>query len=106
MIVELDMGLLPVLCAEQPVYLSPNFLTFLRSPGIDSLESIPPAYVAWRAGKEPYILLGFLAPANCPKIPALEKMCVLTYCKYVPPAHRRVIDKRLPSHHICINSVP
>ncbi len=28
----------------------PVFVNVLRSPGIDSEESIPPAYVAWRAG--------------------------------------------------------
>ncbi len=28
----------------------PEFLNFLRSQEIDSKESIPPAYVAWRAG--------------------------------------------------------
>ena len=30
----------------------------LRSPGIDSKESIPPAYVAWRAGTTTIFLLG------------------------------------------------
>jgi hypothetical protein len=30
----------------------------LRSPGIDSKESIPPAYVAWRAGTTTLFLLG------------------------------------------------
>jgi hypothetical protein len=28
----------------------PEFVNSLRSPGIDSTESIPPPYVAWRAG--------------------------------------------------------
>jgi hypothetical protein len=28
----------------------PEFVYVLRSPGIDFEESIPPAYVAWRAG--------------------------------------------------------
>jgi hypothetical protein len=31
----------------------------LRSPGIDSKESIPAAYVAWRAGTTTQFLLGF-----------------------------------------------
>jgi hypothetical protein len=30
----------------------------LRSPGIDSKESIPPAYEAWRAGMTNLLLLG------------------------------------------------
>jgi hypothetical protein len=30
----------------------------LRSPGIDSKESIPPAYVAWRAVKTSLFLIG------------------------------------------------
>jgi len=28
----------------------PEFVNLLCSPGIDSKESIPPAYVAWQAG--------------------------------------------------------
>ncbi len=36
-------------------------------------ESIPPAYVAWRAGTTTLFLLGslFLASIDCSKIPAL-----------------------------------
>jgi hypothetical protein len=30
----------------------------LRSPGFDSKESIPPAYVAWRAGRTTLFVLG------------------------------------------------
>ncbi len=30
----------------------------LRNPAIDSKESIPPAYVAWRAGATTLFLLG------------------------------------------------
>jgi hypothetical protein len=30
----------------------------LSSPGIDSKESVPPAYLAWRAGTITLILLG------------------------------------------------
>ena len=30
----------------------------LMSPGIDSTKSIPPAYVAWRAGTTTLVLLG------------------------------------------------
>jgi hypothetical protein len=30
----------------------------LRSPGIDPKDSIPPAYVAWRAGTTTLLLLG------------------------------------------------
>jgi hypothetical protein len=39
----------------------------LWSPGIDSKEWIPPAYVAWRAST---ITLFLLAPIDCLKIPA------------------------------------
>jgi hypothetical protein len=43
----------------------------LWSPGIDSKEWIPPAYVAWRAGMIIlYIPTGFLAPIDFLKIPA------------------------------------
>ncbi len=34
----------------------------LSSPGIDSKESIPPAYVAWRAGTTTLYLLGSQPP--------------------------------------------
>jgi len=34
----------------------------LRNPGIDSKESIPPAYVAWRAGTTILFLLGSYGP--------------------------------------------
>ena len=39
----------------------------LWSPGIDSKESIPPAYVAWRAGTTTLFLvpIRFLAPIDC-----------------------------------------
>jgi hypothetical protein len=49
-----------------------RYFTLLRSPGIDSKESIPPAYVAWRAGTadNPF-LPRFLAPnIDCLKISA------------------------------------
>ncbi len=42
----------------------------LRSPRIDSKESIPPAYVARRAVRQPYSY-SILAPIDCLKIPAL-----------------------------------
>ena len=34
----------------------------LKSPGIDSKKSIPPAYVAWRVGKITLFLLGSQPP--------------------------------------------
>jgi hypothetical protein len=37
-----------------------RYLKRLRSPGIDSKESIPPAYVAWRAGTTTPIPTRFL----------------------------------------------
>ncbi len=49
----------------------PEFLNFM-SPGIDSKESIPPAYVAF-AGRynNPIPTRFLLAPIDCLKIPAL-----------------------------------
>ncbi len=45
---------------------------FLGSPGIDSKESTPPAYVAWRASTiDNPIPPRFLAPIDFLKIPAL-----------------------------------
>ncbi len=41
----------------------------LRSPGIDSKESIPPASVAWQAGTTTLFLLIF--SLYCSKIPAM-----------------------------------
>jgi hypothetical protein len=35
-----------------------RYFKLLRSPGIDSKDSIPPAYVAWRAGATTLFLLG------------------------------------------------
>ncbi len=43
----------------------------LRNLGIDSKESIPPTYVAWRAGATTLFPTRFLAPIDCSKIPAL-----------------------------------
>ncbi len=40
------------------------------SPGIDSKEWIPPAYVAWRAGTTTVFPTRFPAPIDCLKIPA------------------------------------
>ncbi len=42
----------------------------LRSPRIDSKETIPPGCVALRAGTTTLFLLGFLVPIDCLKIPA------------------------------------
>jgi hypothetical protein len=52
----------PVACAD--------ILNPLRSTEMDSKESIPPAYAAWRAGTTTLFLLGF-QPPYCSKIPAL-----------------------------------
>jgi hypothetical protein len=43
----------------------------LWSPGIDAKASIPPAYVAWRAGTITLIPTRCLAPIDFLKIPAL-----------------------------------
>ncbi len=40
------------------------------SPGTDSKESIPPAYVTWRAGTMTLFPTRLLASHNCSKIPA------------------------------------
>ncbi len=39
-----------------------DIFKLLRSLGIDSKESIPPAYVAWRAGTTTLFLLGSWPP--------------------------------------------
>ncbi len=44
----------------------------LWSPGIDSKEWIPSAYVAWRACTTTLFLLGFCSPQDCPKISTLN----------------------------------
>ncbi len=41
-----------------PPHAESVFLNFLRCPGIDSKDSIPPAYVAWRFGTIILFLLG------------------------------------------------
>jgi hypothetical protein len=41
----------------------------LRSPGIDSKESTPPAYIAWRAGTKTPALI------DCLTIPAQAFCC-------------------------------
>jgi hypothetical protein len=41
-----------------------------RSPGIDSKESIPPAYAAWLSGTTTLYPTRFLAPIDCLQIPA------------------------------------
>jgi hypothetical protein len=53
------------LCNQSP------YFKHLWSPGIDSKEWIPPAYVASRAGYDNPIPTRFLAPVDCLKIPAL-----------------------------------
>ncbi len=39
-----------------------RYFKLIRSPGIDYKESIPPAYVAWRAGTTTLFLLGSQPP--------------------------------------------
>jgi hypothetical protein len=48
-------------------------------PGIDSEESFPPAYIAWRAGTryDNSIPTRFLTPTDCSKIPALD---LVSFC--------------------------
>ncbi len=47
------------------------FKKLLRSTGIDSKESIPPAYVSWRTGTINLFLFSSFAPIDCYKIQAL-----------------------------------
>jgi hypothetical protein len=58
---------------------------FLRSPGIDYKELIPPAYVTWRASTISYnhISTRCLAPIDCSQIPAqvCTHICNLTLLK-------------------------
>ncbi len=56
----------------------------LWSPGIDSKESIPPAYEARRAGTNNPIPTRFLAPIDCLKIPELVFVVVLRGEKSIP----------------------
>ncbi len=46
---------------------------FLRSPRIDSKDSIPPGCEAWRAGTTTLFLLDYQPPIDCLKIPAQSK---------------------------------
>ncbi len=48
----------------------------LRNPEIDSKESIPPAYVAWRAGTTTPIPTRFPAHIDCCKIPVHDRCSV------------------------------
>ncbi len=50
----------------------------LKSPGIDSKESIPQAHVAWLTGTTTLFLLNSIAPIYCSKIPPY----------YIPLRHR------------------
>ncbi len=45
-----------------PWYTPSRALKLLMIPRIDARESIPPAYVAWRAGTTTLLLLGSLPP--------------------------------------------
>jgi hypothetical protein len=64
-----------VLCTKLSVSVTrARILKLLRRPRLDSKESIPVAYVAWRAGTTTLFLLGFLAPTDCLKIPAERKI--------------------------------
>ncbi len=49
-----------------------RILKLLRSPGIDSKASIPPAYVAWRASTRSPIPTRFLATVDCLKLPTQD----------------------------------
>ncbi len=61
-------------------YLWARIFKRLWSPGIDSKEWTPPAYVAWRAGT----ITLFLAPIGCLKIPALLKdLTIMEITKYL-----------------------
>ncbi len=59
------------LCNSQEILIRARIFKLLRSPGINSKESIPPAYVAWRTGAKALFLLGSEAPIGCLKMPAL-----------------------------------
>jgi hypothetical protein len=48
----------------------PEFLNILRSPGINSKKSIPPAYIAWRAGTTTLFQIGSSAHTDFSEIPA------------------------------------
>jgi hypothetical protein len=52
-----------------PFYTRDGILKLLGIPGIDSKESISPAYIAWRDGMITPIPTRFLAPIDCSEIP-------------------------------------
>jgi hypothetical protein len=62
---------MPALCNSQEILIRARIFNLLRSPGIDSKDSIPPTYVAWRAGATDLFLFGSEAPIGCLKGPAL-----------------------------------
>jgi hypothetical protein len=68
----------------------------LWSPGIDSKEWIPPAYVAWRAGYNKPIPPRFLAPMDCLKIPALFAW----RCSSLPPIALPLSIHDYPATHV------
>jgi hypothetical protein len=53
-----------------------DIFAFLRSLGIDSKESILPAYASLAGQYDNPITFRFLAPIDCSKIPALEPLTV------------------------------
>ncbi len=60
-----------ILSAHSTSHCTPyRIFKLLRSPWIDSKESIPPAYVAWRAGTTTLFLPGVPGPIDCSTIPA------------------------------------
>ncbi len=72
----------------------------LRNPIIDSKDSIPPAFVAWRARSTTLFLLGSLSPRDCFKIPAQVVYCTL-YSQWRFP---RGCEKVWGSHRcFCLN---
>ncbi len=66
----------------------------LRSPGIDSEESIPPAYVAWRAGTTNRVSYG-TGPPGWESIPGLFKRFTNTGSGYTIPGSWWAVNLRV-----------
>jgi hypothetical protein len=65
----------------------------LRSPGINSKESIPAAYVAWRAGTATLFVVSARQPTLAVEIDSLESIPGLHKClKIRARAHTQLIN--------------
>ncbi len=66
----------------------------LKSPRIDSKQSIPPAYVAWRRRYDNLVPTRFLAPMDCLQIRAQLEHSGVQYSKRVV-GEREIVDVKI-----------